>query len=233
MLGIFSLTYPITQVFRFTQFGSEITDRAAAFLFLAVACVLAFSITLFFPTLKLNRRAISLITATLTVMFIGGVLIAIGSNYAALPGPYAVAADGLSIEPEGIEDALWSLSYLGPDNRIGTDRINQMLMSTYGDQRIVTRLGDNVDVSPIFYASQFDSNTISLLRYAKIRYLVVDLRLSTSLPLVGFYFENDRPATPISREALTKFSTILSLNRLFDSGNIIIYDTGELVYGSG
>lgn len=232
MLGIVSLAYPITQVFRITQFGTEITDRAAAFLFLSVACILAFSITLFLPTLTLNRRAISLITAILTVVFIGGVLIAIGSNYEALPGPYAVGADALSIEPEGIEAATWSLIYLGPNHRVGTDRTNQMLMSTYGDQRVVTRLNDNVDISLIFYASQLDPDEIDILQYARIRYLVVDLRLSSSLPSVGFYFENDQPTTPISREALTKFSMVPSLNRLFDSGNIIIYDTGALIHGS-
>ncbi len=130
-------------------------------------------------------------------MFIGGGLIAIGSSYEVLPGPYAVSADALSIEPEGIEAATWSLIYLGPDNRVGTDRINQMLMSTYGDQRIVTRLDDNVDISTIFYSSEFSLNEIAILQYARIRYLVVDVRLSTSLPLVGFYFENDRPFSPI------------------------------------
>src|SRR6202030_635488 len=90
MLGILSLAYPITQVFRITQFGTEITDRAAAFLFLSVACILAFSITLFLPTRHpqgdarvpaahphrsrpygKRRRAISLITGILTVVFIG------------------------------------------------------------------------------------------------------------------------------------------------------------------
>lgn len=232
-LGIVSLAYPITQVFRFTTFGSEITDRAAAYLFLSVACVLAIVIALFWPRRRLKRRSVSLISATLAVIFVGGVLIAIGSNYAALPGPYAVGADGLSIEPEGIEAATWSLTYLGPGNRVGTDRINQMLMSTYGDQRVVTRLYDNVDISPVFYAPQLDPNEISLLRYGGIRYLVVDLRLSTSLPLLGFYFENDRPTAPMSSEALAKFSTVLPLNRLFDSGNIIIYDTGELTNGFG
>lgn len=232
VLGIVSLAYPVTQVFRLTQFGSEITDRAAAFLFLPVACMLIFSITLFLPTLKLNRRAISLISGVLIVVFIGGTLIAMGSSYESLPGPYAVSADSLSVEPEGIEAATWTLAYLGPNNRIGTDRINQMLMSTYGDQRIVTRLDDNVDISGIFYSPQLDANDIATLRYAGIRYLAVDLRLSTSLPLVGFYFENDQPTSPISRDALTKFNTVPSLNRLFDSGNIIIYDTGALINGS-
>ncbi len=225
-LSIFSLAYPVSQVFRFTQSGSEITDRAAAFLFLAIACILTTLIAYFWPTWKRNSGMIAFITTALVVIFLGGVVVGIGADYSDLPGPYLVSADMRSIEPEGIQAATWSLTYLGSNNRIGTDRTNQMLLSTYGDQRIVTRLYDNVDISPIFYASQLGPDEVSLLRYAGLSYLVVDQRLSQSLPLVGLYFENDTPTKPMSKEALTKFNTVAQLNRVFDSGNIVIYDAG-------
>ena len=66
---------------------------------------------------------------------------------------------------------------------------------------------------------------------------MVDLRLSTALPLEGFYFDPNesgafRLTSPISREALTKFNTIAHINRVFDSGNIVVYDVGALVNGS-
>jgi hypothetical protein len=86
MFGITSLTYPIIQVFRFTEFGSEITDRSAAFLFLPIAYVLTILITHFWPTRKLSQRAISLITCALTVIFLGGVIVEIGPAYSSLPG---------------------------------------------------------------------------------------------------------------------------------------------------
>jgi hypothetical protein len=105
-------------------------------------------------------------------------------------------------------------------------------MSTYGDQRIVTRLDDNVDISPIFYSPQFDSVDITILQEGHIHYLAVDTRLSTALPLEGMYFENDRAISIISRDALTKFNTVTQINRLFDSGDIVIYDTGAFIGGS-
>ncbi|MFL5690973.1 MAG: hypothetical protein ACJ795_04140 [Ktedonobacteraceae bacterium] len=231
--GIASLAYPITQAFRFTTFGAEITDRAAAFLFLPIAYVLTVLITHFWPTRRLSKRAISLISGALIVILLGGVIVAVGPDLSAAPGPYMVSADARSVEPEGIEAALWSLIHLEPNNRIATDRTNQMLMSTYGDQRIVTRLGDNMDVSPIFYSPQFDSVDITILREGQIHYLAVDTRLSTALPLVGTYFENDQPTSIISRDALTKFNTVTQINRLFDSGDIVIYDTGAFIDGSG
>src|SRR6266516_5498862 len=230
-LGIVALLYPITQVFRFTSFGSEITDRSAAFLFLPIAYVLTIFITHFWPTRRLSWRVISLVTTAISVALIGGVLIASGPAYSNLPGPYVVEADGRSIEPEGIQAASWSLSHLGPDNRVGTDRDTQTVFSTFGDQRIVNELEDNVDIAPIFYSTQLSIYEEAIVRESRLRYLVVDLRLSTSLPLLGFYYENDEPGalnltSPISRESLTKFGAIPKINRVFDSGNIVIYDVG-------
>jgi hypothetical protein len=75
---------------------------------------------------------------------------------------------------------------------------------------------------------------VALLRQAKIRYLVVDLRLSTSLPLLGYYFEDGEAGAfhitgPISRESLTKFNTVPAVKCVFDSGNIMIYDMEAVV----
>src|SRR5207245_3465241 len=92
-LGIVALLYPNTQVFRFTSFGSEITDRSAAFLFLPIAYVLTIFITHFWPTRRLSWRVTSLITCAVSVVFLGGVIGASGPNFSSLPGPYTVVAD--------------------------------------------------------------------------------------------------------------------------------------------
>ena len=238
MLGIFALAYPVTQAFRFTTFGPEIADRSTPFLFLAVAYVITVLITHFWPTRMLSKRAIALVTCVISVILLGGVILDAGAGFTNFPGPYTVGADGRSITPDGIDAALWALTYLGPDNRLGTDRTDQMLMSTYGDQRIVTQLDDQIDVSPIFTSAQLDANDLALLRQGKIHYLVVDMRLSTAVPALGFYFVSDEPGanqitTPISPGALTKFNDDPLINRFFDSGNIVIYDTGALLTGAG
>ena len=228
-LGIFALTYPVTQVFRFSNYGSEITDRSAAFLFLPLAYVLAIFITQFWPTRRLNRRAIALISCALSVMLLGGALLEIGPAYSGLPGPYEVIADGRSIEPIGVQAAQWSLAHLGPDNRVATDRINQTLFATFGEQRIVTEQQDNANIASIFLSSRLDPRAIATLRSAGIRYLVIDLRLSTALPLLGFYYQSDEPGafhltSPVSRQALTKFGAVPQFNTVFDDGSIIIYE---------
>ncbi len=107
-------------------------------------------------------------------------------------------------------------------------------MSTYGDQRIVTGIADNIDVTPVFFSSNLGSYEASILQKGQIRYLIVDLRLSRALPSVGFYFDPSEPdsfhhTVPINLKALTKFDTMSQVNRVFDSGNIVIYDMGGLI----
>lgn len=233
MLGIVALVYPVSLVLRLTDSGSEISDRSSAFLFISVACVLAIFIAQFWPTQRLNWKHTSLLVSVISVVFLGGIILGNGSASEILPGPYMVAADGRSIEPEGIQSAEWAYSYLGPNNRMATDRVNQLLMSTFGNQRLVTPTEDKIDEEAIFFSPSLGSYEISVLQQARVRYLVVDLRLSTALPYVGFYYDEGEPdayqhTTPIAQKDLTKFNTVPQINRMFDSGNIVMYDVGGL-----
>lgn len=229
MLSIFSLSFPLSQVFRFTDFGTEIADRASAFSFLSLACILTIFITQFWPVRLLRRKHVFILTCALSIVFMGGVIIGSGPPWEVLPGPYLVSADERSIEPQSIQAASWSYFYLGPNHRVATDRSNSLLMSTYGHQRIVDTLEDNIDVTPIFFSTQFGPEEKAIIRDGQIRYLVVDLRLSKTLPNTGFYFEAGEDLAfqrkiPLAAGALTKFNRIPQMNRVFDSGDIVIYD---------
>jgi hypothetical protein len=58
--------------------------------------------------------------------------------------------------------------------------------------------------------------------------IVADRRLSTQLPLNGYYFERGEPdalqhRAPLSPALLDKFDSTPFLKRIYDSGNIRIY----------
>ncbi len=238
MLGLVSFFYPLSQVFRLISNGADITFRAAPYCFIPTGFVLAVFITQIWPTRLLKWKQSVLITLAVTLVFLGGALLGNGPSWTLLPGNYVVGDDSRTINQESIQAAIWTLSHLGPNNRMATDRNNQILMGTYGDQRIVTFTQDKVDYTPVFLSTGWYQGEVVILQNARVQYLVVDLRLSTSPPFSGFYFEEVEPGAyqltrPISRQALTKFDAVSQINKEFDSGNIVIYDVGTFTNDSG
>src|SRR5207237_10614979 len=73
---------------------------------------------------------------------------------------------------------------------------------------------------------QFGSNVENILMRHGVQYIVVDYRLSTGLPRIGFYFDNEDPpySKPIDPAVLAKFDGVQNVSRVFDSGDIAIYN---------
>jgi len=138
-----------------------------------------------------------------------------------------------SIEAEGIAAAEWARAVLGPGNRIGTDRINGVLMGSYGDQHLVTIAYDHVNVAIVVFASNLGVAEQTILQRGKVQYLVVDHRLSSALPLFGVYFEPGEPGsyqhtTPVDPGVLTKFDAIGNISRIYDDGDVVVYDVTDI-----
>lgn len=233
--GIASSFYPIFQALRFTNSGEGLVDRSTSFLFIPITCVLAVFIVQFWPTRRLSKKQYTFLASVMTIMLLGGMVLAVGAGMYRLPGTYVPTADVRGVDQERMQAAIWADSHLGPKNRIGADSTNVLLMGTYGDQDTVTLSSSGIDVSPIFFSLTFGPPEISLLRHAQIHYLAVDLQLAHSLPISGFYFvqaEYDayKHTKPIPLQALTKFNTISRINKVLDSGDIVIYDTEEIIY---
>ncbi len=225
--------YPIMLIFRFTSSGWEIANRSSEFIFWAIAFVLAIGAL---GLRSYRRLPPQLWTAGfvvwITVIFLGG-SVAGWPHWARLPGPYMVSADARSIEPQGIAAATWAGSYLDPQDRIAADRVNTLLLATYGLLMPVTHQYDNLYISPVFLSSQIGSNEYDLIRRTDLHYALVDDRLSTALPTVGVYFEAGEPGAdqyidPPSLTNLTKFDRMPTISRIFDSGHIKIYDVSVL-----
>ena len=235
-LAIGAIAFPAAQIFRFTQKGAEAADRSTEFLFLGVGFVLAIGAVEFWLSRAPSWRRKALIIGAVAVIFFGQMIIGT-EPLERLPGPYLVSADQRSVEPEGIDAAEWALAYLGPGNRIATDRTNTLLMGTYGNQAVVTSSNETIATWPLFLSLEFQPQMVLILKQDKIQYLVVDHRLSTGIPIVGTYFNKGEPDAyqythPIDLSALEKFDSIINVSRVFDSGDIVIYDVQGLTDGS-
>jgi hypothetical protein len=237
VLAIATLAYPVSQALRLTPAGGETGNRATEFVFLAMAFVLAIAITEYWLSHTQNWRRSALIVGATGLLCFGQMVLGSGLPWTLLPGPYLVSADARSIEPEGITAAQWAYSYLGPGQRIGSDRINTLLLATYGSEQVITGANSNAPVSSIFTSLKFGPGALVVLRQDNIEFLLVDHRLSTSLPYVGTYFnlpanggqQNTRPMDPA---ALAKFDSVQNVSRIFDSGDIVIYNVESITNGS-
>jgi hypothetical protein len=238
VLVLASLAYPASLAFRLTQRGAEASNRSSEFVFLAVAFVLAVAATekLWLMRVWLSQvdwRRTVVFVAGASAMFIGGITVGF-APWARLPGPYLVTADMRSIEPEGIAAAEWMRNTLGPGNRIAADRTNRLLSGSLGNQRTVTSYGDGITVANVFFALRVGPTERAILQRGEVRYLIVDKRLSQSLPRLGAYYERGEPGsgfhqTPMDPAVLAKFDAVPGVHRVFDSGNIVIYDVGAII----
>ncbi|MEP6984316.1 MAG: hypothetical protein ABI970_01870 [Chloroflexota bacterium] len=231
-LAIMVLLYPLMQGFRLTSSGWEIANRSSEFLFWAIAFVLTIG---FFslkgiPFIRPIWKVAFVVCAS--VIFLGGTISG-WPPWARLPGTYLVSADTRSIEPEGISAAKWAGDYLSPNSRISADRINTLLLAVYGNLRPVTHLADDTYLSSVFFAPVIGNNERELMSRVDLKYIFVDRRLSTSLPLVGVYFEGGEPndneyTEPIPLASLEKFDHVANVDEVFNDGTISIYDVSRL-----
>ena len=232
-LAVTALAYPMSQALRLTAAGAESGNRATEFVFLGVAFVLAIFAVAFWSSRKQSWKRSTLILGAVSIIIFGQLVLGGGQPWSLLPGPYLVSADNRSIEPEGITAAEWAKVYL-PGQRVASDRINTLLMATYGREQVVTSASANEAVAHVFTSLSFGSGVITIIQQDGIQYLVVDHRLSASLPYAGTYFNlsgaSSESAQQIQSAALTKFDSVQNVSRIFDSGDIVIYSVGAILH---
>lgn len=228
-LGIAALLYPATLGLRLTSSGWEIANRSSEFIFLALGFTVGAAVTWLLPAVLSRQRPI-LFSALASIIFIGGIISGWKPAWV-LPGPYIPADGPRSVEPEGVNAAYWARDALGPHHGMAADHINGLLMGSYGEQATESTLDGGVDTSWLYLAPQIGSPQEALIRQGHIQYLLTDLRLTRRPPLEPQYDGEDprrgyyltRPITP---ELLTKFDHIVGVSRIFDSGDIRIYNVG-------
>lgn len=229
--------YPLTLALRFTGAGVEASQRASEFVFLGVGFVVATYLGTRRDWPWILRRlgprvATPLIAAFATFAFVGGVVVGV-SPYLRLPAEYRVGADARSIDDQGVAAGDWTRSFLGADRRIVTDSANRRIQAALGGQDPVTAYNDGIGTAWLMFSSQLSETDRRVLREAGIEYVIADYRLTLALPEFGVYFEPAEPDafahdTPMPPDAIFKWDHEPGVARLYDSGDIVIYDVRGL-----
>ncbi|MEA2668772.1 MAG: hypothetical protein QOJ33_1706 [Chloroflexota bacterium] len=223
LLTLLTLAFPVSVAFRLTVGGWEVGNRIGTFVFVAVGLVVAVSIVHFWQGRAPRGWRRTVPAVSLAVIVLGGVTTA---SLDPIRGRYRVAADPQSVEPMGIETALWTKEWLAAGNRFTADRVNRLLLASYGRQDVRVKIVEGFDASRMFKAEKLWPDELYVLARSDIDFLLVDLRLSMAPPVLGFYFEpwEANKGTALSADALLKFNDIKGITRIYDNGWIVIYD---------
>lgn len=251
VFALAALAYPVTLAMRFGgESAWQIANRSSGFLYLALGCVIGLGLIDATPprwlsNLRLVQRTLQwvrldrmMLSGVLIIIVVLGGIIAGSSPTTRIPGPYLVAAEERSYESQGRFAALWARDYLGPGNLMVADRTNSQLMLSYGEQYVLTEK-QGVIKSGIFLSKKLQGEDLQVFQNGVVRYVVVDRRIEGSTtPVSGYFFEPwERLVVPdayseestIDPQALDKFSDTPGIGRIFDGGDLQIYDGGGLV----
>ena len=227
-MAIGSVGWYVTIALRLTAAnGSEVAGRSATFVFVPAAYIVALAAGRLVGAV-MRRHAPTAIAAVLVVvltLMFDGLANGWPPYWERLPGAYQVAGSERSVEPEVITAAEWALAALGPGNRFATDVGSYSVLGSYGDQNVVR------DIAYLYTASAYTQADASQARQQAVRYVWVDQRLSQFLPVSGKYFPIDPGAGkyrhPLPAAGLQKFDHVPAIDRVYDSGNIVIYELPE------
>jgi len=240
LLGVAAL-YPPSLVLRLTSAGTETSSRAAEYVFVGAAYVIAL-----FVAGRLSARpavyrfgpgrayriggASKLLTPLFAlyagVVFAGGLIIG-WSPSARLPGPFEVGSPPRSISFEGVETAKWVGSAFSANHILVADSTNALLLASYGRQAPTSHPVTGLALLRLYEdpaLTQVDRQALG-----DVDYLVTDRRLTRALPLNGGYFGADDYTVglthPLPAAGLRKFDETPGVARVYDSGNIAVYAT--------
>jgi hypothetical protein len=227
-LAIAALLYFPLLGFRFTPAGWEPSNRSAAYLFIGIAFVMAIGIEQFWLSGKPNRLQKILFAGFTGTLLVGGVI----SGWLPelrLSHPYLLSSGNQVIEPQGAHAARWAEQFLGSKNRVAVDESNARQMLVIGNQYSLT--GSVGGIKRLLQTEKLQTGEMQTLEVMDVEYVVFDRRFTSWDNMLGVYFnpiEGRFHADWLDPAAHLKFDNEPYVDRLYDSGNIFIYDVRKL-----
>jgi hypothetical protein len=224
-LAVSALAYPVSLGFRFTGSAWETANRSSEFIFLAAAFVVAAGIVGTWRRWWPPRQATGSISLCLTLIFLGGIVAGWTPQWR-MPAPYLpLVADTRGIDSQTLAAASWARTYLGSHQRFGADDLNELTLGSYGDQNVISGLYGGQSPNLALLSPSLANLKIQHER-AGLEFLLVDTRANSARYGPGYILVRPRHGLGVRTQIdadLKKFDTSPLLNRLYDSGKIVIY----------
>jgi hypothetical protein len=210
-----------TLALRFAPEAWETGNRAAMYLFIGLAFVVAYAALRLVaegPRLRLRRAAL---LAAISVVVVGGAIAGWPWD-GQLAQPARITAAGAEIESEPITLARWIGERL-PQRKFAAADADARMILVPGGARAKT--GEALAIKTILEESSLLNWELPSLRGNGVGYLVADRRKVSTDPGRGSFFYVPDPAQNGLRLPATmhKFGEV-PLGRTYDSGNLVVYN---------
>jgi len=226
----FAITLALGGALMFAAYGLrlapaawETANRSSEFLFLGLALAVPLAVSRLGERLPESGFVLGA-TAVLTIMFAGG-LVAGWTPALRLSQPYEISAAGHVVPSEGRAMAAWAGRTLGPGRHYAATDADARLLNTYAAG--FARAGRHPDISDLLRSPTLASWELPLLRKYDVQYVVADRRNRAFDNTAGYYFgyrRGPRRDALLARTVLTKWGRF---SRIYDSGQIVVFDLGR------
>jgi hypothetical protein len=174
------------------------------------------------------RVRIGIIVVALIVLYVGGA--AVGTNVSArFPGSPNVGDDARSVSRESGAVAAWMGAHAPADSRVVADRyVSQQVGSWAGRMATLTPSATFPLWDLYMRAEPVRRTMLKGVLDADVRYFVVDARMATTRPRMGFWFVGNEPGAggskPFPRAAIDRFNCLPWLNAKYAAGPLTVYE---------
>lgn len=210
-LAVVALGFPALHALRLTPFGLGLATRGMPFVFFGVSFVVGAGALRFLLTGR-SLFGYSVFVSATVVIFVGTMASILAAWH--LPGSFLPGVYTRSVDTRGTTAAVWARDVLGTNQRFASNNVHQWLLGSYGAQRVVTHNADRVWTDHIFRKEDFQAADKRFLRESGIEYILQDRR-----PWLRTWSDEEVNRATDARDK--------ELSRVYDSGDILIYGTGE------
>jgi hypothetical protein len=212
---------------RFIPNAWEIGNRTSEFLFVGVAFLVAIAGLRVAAALRPPLGRIVLVGGA-TLVFAGGVVAALPPDLR-LSLPYRISVQDRVLEPQGVVAARWARAHLGQDRRILADESNARLLLSEGQHPLAGGAPNKDDVLVDDILAPW---MVKILREERVEFVLMDRRRIRQDRLAAYYFDSARArrAGRYQVAFAVKFERQPGTSRVFDSGDITIFDVRQVPF---
>jgi hypothetical protein len=234
ILGLGAIGYFGTLLLRFAPSAWETGNRASEFLFIGLGLTAALGADVLLKGRSRRALATIFVAVVSTVVVLGGIP-AGWSPRLLLPRPFAISADGHTIEPAGVAIARWSSLQLPPGSRFFSDNSNARLLTALAHNVAGRRAGLQtwavIGPSDLLVTPEFPAWQLREFRRTSTRYILVDRRSVSGDGLAGYYWSvlkgSGTQNAFIPNSVFHKYGRA-GADLVLDGGFITMYDMARL-----